>query len=544
LSDERIIIEKMFKIPNKNGEDVDFVLNDEQVALDESLTGRDIIAKARQMGFSTYVLGLFLARCLMYRNRNAVLISHTTDATQKLLLRIQYMIKYMKGAQPVLKYASQNQIVFGKMDSSIRVGTAGSDDYGVGDTITDLHCSEVSRWSNPAPLLSGLFQAVPTNGTIIMESTGRGVGNYFHRAVMKANESGDEGFKLHFFGWLNRPEYQLPVEDIERDEILNHLNEDYEESRYVEKYGLTAEQIKWRRRKIAELDYDVQQFKEQYPVELDECFQATGGGFFPFIHYVMVDDWRQEDAWTWRLGDHPKVGSIYAAGVDPAGGVGLDNSVLEIFEVADAEGTMTGEQVLEFATRRMDPTRFAQYCVERFLKQFNCYVNFERNNHGFAFGAELLKIYDNALVHRTRRQLRLNARKGHEMQRLSDFGFMTTEMSKPLIVGKVRTRMREKALVLHSQKLQMECSSYVELENGKIEAAQGCLDDRIMATAMANEVFEKALGVGSVAIRRGRVRRGPTTAETFKAETLMDELVARYGSQGGCPVGDGLEVTL
>ena len=173
MTPEALLIQSLLRIPDKEGNDVDFVLNADQRRFDEEQTGRDIIAKYRQGGFSTYPLARALVRCLAYRNRRHVILAHNTDTSQKLLARIHYMIKHIKCEPPDLRYATQKLLVFNRTDSSIFIGTAGSDDYGVGDTITDLHCSEVSRWNNPQALLAGLFQAVPPSGNILLESTGR-----------------------------------------------------------------------------------------------------------------------------------------------------------------------------------------------------------------------------------------------------------------------------------------------------------------------------------------------------------------------------------
>lgn len=534
-SRERLIIEKMFRVADKDGQDVDFLLNSEQAELDSNLSGRDVIAKARQMGFSTYVLALFLARCLMYRNRRAVLVSHDTQSTQKLLARIHYMIKHMKGAKPDLKYANQNYITFNKTDSSIYVGTAGAGDFGVGDTISDLHCSEVSRWENPGPLLSGLFQAVPTSGTIILESTGRGTGNYFHRLVMNAKEGSDEGFKLHFFNWLLRPEYSLPTTPEQEQEVLANLDEETEEKYYLETYGLTVGQLRWRRRKIAELDHDLQQFKEQYPCSLDECFQSSGSGFFQKVSYKKVTEWQQVDAHTHALTSHPIRDHFYCAGVDPAGGLGLDNSVMEIFDVE------SGEQVLELVTKTLTPTQFAIKCAE-ILQPYAAYTNFERNNHGFEFGAKFIQVYDKKLIHRTHR--RVTKQQLTEMQKISDWGQVTSEISKPLIIGKFRTALLLGNVTLHSEALKMECHSFVETASGKIEATKGCKDDRVMAASLAIEVRIKAASVGSQAKGAQERRRGKTTAEAFQAGVLINELERRYGreSQGGGPIKTGVLV--
>ncbi len=80
-TDERIAIESMLNIPDKDGKDVPFKLNAAQSRLDDDLTGHDVIPKARQLGISTYFLARPLIKCLGMRNRRAVVIAHKADST-------------------------------------------------------------------------------------------------------------------------------------------------------------------------------------------------------------------------------------------------------------------------------------------------------------------------------------------------------------------------------------------------------------------------------------------------------------------------------
>ncbi len=529
---EQIIIETMFRIPDKEGRDVDFVLNREQRRFLESSSGKDIIAKARQLGFSMLILGLFLARCLIYRNRRCVIVSHSANATQKLLERIKYMIKHMKGAEPDIKYSTQNFITFGKMDSSIYIGTAGNADFGVGDTITDLHCSEVSRWENPGPLLSGLFQAVSPNGHIYVESTGRGTGNWFHRACMRAIAG--QGYKLHFVSWLDRDEYAIHNEE----EFL--ADEALEEPQVIASFGLTVPQLKWRRMKISELDGDIQQFKEQYPCTLDECFQATGNSFFSKIAFTHSDKWKKEDPWTYRLRGHPMEGRFYAAGADPAGGVGQDAAVLEIFDIE------SGEQVLEYTNNRIEADRFAVKC-SHYLEEFNdAFLNFERNNHGILFSAEIIKHYRKDRIAQTvSGRAKARAREDKvELRKLAEWGTYTSDVSKNLMCGRFRGAMREGLVTIYSPLLQMECQTFVEDASGRLGAEIGCHDDHIIASVFALSMFERMANVAE-RLYKGVERHNKKAKrnEIFSLEAIIEELGTRYdkGVDDGFPIATGVD---
>lgn len=521
MTSERLLIETLLRISDKEGRDVDFVLNQDQAAFDEAMTGRDIIAKYRQGGFSTYPLGRALVRCLGYRNRRHVIIAHNTDTTRKLLDRIHYMIKWLKTPEPDLKYSTQNYIVFNKTDSSIFIGTAGSGDYGVGDTITDLHCSEVSRWAGVDNLLSGLFQAVPPSGNVLIESTGHGMGNWFHKAVMRATTG--VGYKLHFFNWLKVPEYSLDMTEAAAANFMKRLDVTLEEPRYAAA-GLSAGQLMWRRMKLAELNYDMRLFKENYPITLDECFQGTGFSLFPEVHFVSTPDWQAESPWLSRLRDHPKPSVGYVAGADVSAGVGQDFQVLEIFEAE------TGEQVLEYRNNGIEPDRFADIAAE-LCTEFNmAYINPERNNQGILFVKQLLASnYPRKRIHQGRASS--GRIEGNEVATLAEYGTYTTSVMKALMIGALQQQLRQD-LTIHSEVFRMETSSFVQKAAGQMEAEEGCHDDCVMAGALAAYVRPRAARLFAGARERDRRARSLTTRQTFEAGRAIDELVARY-RQGG-----------
>ena len=101
MTPEALIIESMFRVVTKEGVDVDFVLNSAQRQIDENMTGRDIIPKARQEGVSTYFLARYTAACLRKRNVKATIISHEADATSRLLSRCTYFLDNLRGPDPV-----------------------------------------------------------------------------------------------------------------------------------------------------------------------------------------------------------------------------------------------------------------------------------------------------------------------------------------------------------------------------------------------------------------------------------------------------------
>lgn len=506
---ESFVIENLFSIVDKEGNDVPFKLNGEQRKIDNRLTGRDIIPKFRQPGVSSYFLARATVRCLTKRNTRAVVISHDTESTQRMLAKVHYFLKNIKGPKPVLKNLSKNEITFPKTNSVFYIGTAGSRQFGRGDTITDLHGSEVAFWPDPKKLLAGLLQAVPLSGAISLESTGNGIGNYYHRACIRAAE-GKGQYMLHFLRWIDFPEYELKLTVDQELAILGNLNEEMAEPFLVEKMGLSAGQIAWRRMKIDEMDYDLKFFKQEYPMTLDECFQSTGRSIFHIVRHVPEKDrWQKTDTNLWQLEGHPKARLTYALGADVSGGVGRDNSVIQ---VVNAENL---EQVAEWVSDRLAPDVFAQKIAWIGRKFNNAYSAVESNNHGIVTLKELLDLYPTRLIHR-----------GERTDTILDYGLRTTAQTKPLMIGRLRKELALQ-VVIHSPLLRDELATFVEKENGSLEADEGCLDDRVIALALAVYVSARALFMCGEDGVQGLFQSEP---DPFTMNAIIEELVSRRGS--------------
>jgi len=543
---ESYVIENLFHIANKAGDDVSFKLNIAQAKLDKQLTGRDVIPKARQEGISSYYLARYAVKCMYKRNTRAVVISHESEATQRMLARVKYFLETMKGnIKPETASYSKNEITFPKTNSMFYIGTAGAKKFGRGDTVTDLHCSEVAFWDNPVDLLGGLFQAVPRTGEIGVESTGNGVGNYYHRLVTRAAD-GNSRFKLHFFNWQDFPEYTIPLTPEEEDEIMNDLRAEFEETDWkdedgilhegiVNKFNLTPGQVAFRREKLEELDFDLHIFKQEYPMTLDECFQETGRSLFQRINYIFTEQWKKVDRYFHVLEGHPIEGRHYLIGADVGGGTGgdldsknsCDNSVASIFDLE------TLEQVGEWVSNNHEPDRFGYKLSELGRSFNNAFITVESNNHGLttiealrngkrsATGAFEHEPYPTFLLYRRARGAR---RVMDTVDLLASFGYNTNRKSKPYLIGKLR-KFAVKMLTIHSTSLLAEMQSYIEHPDGSLGAVDGCKDDRVVAAALAIINSEK--------VALSTLPQPPNTNnQKMDDPFLLDNMIKRARSSG------------
>ncbi|KKN22507.1 hypothetical protein LCGC14_0914400 [marine sediment metagenome] len=510
MTPEALIIESMFRVVTKEGVDVDFVLNSAQRQIDENMTGRDIIPKARQEGVSTYFLARYTAACLRKRNVKATIISHEQDATSRLLSRCTYFLDNLRGPDPVRGRSGVNIITFPKTDSMIYIGTAGSKKFGRGDTITHLHCSEYAYWPNAKSLLSGLFQAVPRSGEIAIESTGNGKGNDYHRRSMRAY-NGQSMWKCHFLDWLNFEEYTLPIDDESAARVMASLNEEWEEPELVKNFGLTAGQILWRRMKLDELDFDLREFKTEYPATIDECFQASGDSLFYKVLYAPSAAWKKEAVGLYILEPHPIQHMRYVIGVDPSGGIGKDAGAINIICLD------TMEQVGEYAHNKVYPDVLGGKVVDLAERFNHAYVVVEANNHGpITLRAIKDREYPGMLVYSMG-----NAGADFEDKHLMQQGFRTTARTKPILIGHLRTLLAH-SLTIHSPALSDELSTFIEHEDGKLAAQNGCYDDLVISLACAGIGLRRAGLYLDDHTKQDRKKKAK--ADPFSLDGIIDEM--------------------
>lgn len=499
---ERFVIESLFHVVDKYQNSVPFKLNSAQATIDDNYTRRMILPKARQEGVSTYFLARSAVRCMGVKNTRAVVISHDAESTERMFAKVKYFLDTMNGPKPIIKTNSKNELSFTKTNSVFYIGTAGSRSFGRGDTITDLHCSEVAYWPDPKTTMTGLLQAVPkVSGCVSIESTGNGAGNWYHSQCMRAAK-GQSTYKLMFLPWQDFAEYTMRDEDVPADMVLR---DDLREAEMQDAYNLTLAQLLWRRTVMEdELDGDIFSWNKEYPSCLDDCFQAAGAGIFRSVNYVETPDWVQindsqlELNGLWKLVGHPKPGLHYIVGGDVAAGVGKDSSVAEVFCLE------TDEQVGEYINNMIEPDVFALK-LAHIGRLFNeAFIGCESNNHGILTLKELgtwnyehsAVLYPLDKIYRTPVNTSRSAK--DQVRRIADLGVRTTSKNKPYIIGILRAALSTTGgtATIHSTILKNELSTFVEHEDGTMGAAQGCFDDCVMASGMA--FFVKSRGAMSL----------------------------------------------
>ena len=277
--DPELFAATFLKILNKEKELIPFRWNYAQKKFQRNRTGRDLILKARQLGFTTQIQG-DLFRKAVTRTTNSLTLTHLGDATTKIRMMADrfYANCRFGDIQPQRQTANATMSHYTDFDSVAAIATAGSLETGRGDTYSDIHMSECAFYPDMDKILAGALQG--GNPTVVLESTPNGAQGKFYNLCMDAIH-GDPTWHLHFFPWWDDPSYKV---ELELDEVVSPS----EEERLLmaqNKFVLTSEQLKWRRNKMRELG---RLFVQEYPENIVQCFLTSGNGYFGDISHVFT----------------------------------------------------------------------------------------------------------------------------------------------------------------------------------------------------------------------------------------------------------------
>ena len=497
----------MFHIVDMEMQSIPFLLNPPQDIVNNSLGNMDIILKARQEGISSLIGARFLVDWLTVENSRSVVISHEDKATQRLFDRVKYFLDSMKKTWPgelpySLKFNSRHEIVNKKNNSVFYIGTAGSRAFGRGDTINNLHISELSLWVEQERLMIGLLQSVPKDGNIIIESTANGIGDYFYKLCVRARE-GSSPFKFHFLPWFMLPSYVMPV--------TFPMELTVEEQNLINTYHLTREQIAWRRWKINQMNGDWQdpaswdKFNQEFPSNADEAFIVSGNPVWSpqLLKYyltkttkpVLVGNLRgyspvsvePNEKGNLKVYKEPNEFHTYAIGVDVSegktigddtGGRERDASCAQVFDKT------TYEQVAVWHGR-IDPDRLGRE-LDLLGRYYNdALIGVERNAVGITPLIVLRDLnYPNLYY---REQLGMMTDKI-----TAELGWVTTNQSKESLIADATNLLRDKRIGIPDEHTISEMMSFVRDADGHAKAAKSAYDDRVMSFMIAIRMLSRA----------------------------------------------------
>ena len=163
VADPRYFIERCFSIVDRDSRRLPFLFNPMQADFYAKRTNRDIILKARKMGFSSLITAMFLHACLTRMHTRAVLVSHEQESAKRLFRKIRDYLDHAE-IKINVKTDSASEMSFPDTESFFWVGTAGSRSFGRGDDITHAHLSERAFYPDES-VVTSLQEALTTLDT-------------------------------------------------------------------------------------------------------------------------------------------------------------------------------------------------------------------------------------------------------------------------------------------------------------------------------------------------------------------------------------------
>lgn len=284
LKSRRWRLNNLYMIVDRHGQKVIFKMNEDQEALYTNQHYQNIILKARQRGFTTFIQILMLDACLFNSNTYAGVIAHNReDAEDFFSKKIKFAYDNLP---PSLKAAIPSTQDSAKMlsfanGSSIRVGTSlrsGTYHY--------LHISEFGKICARYPekakeIVTGALNTVHAGQFVFIESTAEGSEGYFYEFCQEAQNVERMGsaltaldMKFHFFPWWRDGEYRVDPRNVAIPEDLKQ----YFALLEIE-HGVTLDdaQKAWYAKKLKTQGDDM---KREYPSTPGEAFEAAIEGAF------------------------------------------------------------------------------------------------------------------------------------------------------------------------------------------------------------------------------------------------------------------------
>lgn len=222
-------IEERLRIINKQGQIVPFILNKPQKLFIEKSTGRDILLKARQEGFSSEIGGIFTGDFILDPNSYSVVIADISDNATGLLDKVKFYLKSYEEITNMkipLKYNSKYELVNEFLNSRYQIGTAENTEFGRSKTIKNLHMSEAAFYKHFNKLLASALQAVRPDGRVVIETTANGFNDF--KNFWDSSAKGETGFNPLFFSGTSfyKPEFL----EQKKKELKELFSQEYPET--------------------------------------------------------------------------------------------------------------------------------------------------------------------------------------------------------------------------------------------------------------------------------------------------------------------------
>jgi hypothetical protein len=312
LGDRFWRLNNIYRCVDDDGRKRKFRMRPAQLRLWAEMHWRNIIVKARQLGFTTEIAIIGLDFVLFNRDKTAGFIAHNREsATNIYQKKILFPFDSLPSEIRDKKFNSkinQRQDAGGYINflngSSVRVGTSFRS-----DTCQFLHISEFAKICAAYParakeIITGSLPTVHRTGRVFFESTTEGAFGYFFDMAQKAHTKMLSGtdltyldYKLHFFPWHQDPKYEYTPEEAKLVLVTDKHNEYFNLLELQIGAKLNRGRRAWY---VANKDTLGELMLQEMPGTFEEAFQTIIEG----AYYKKQLDKARADG---RIGNYPPI---------------------------------------------------------------------------------------------------------------------------------------------------------------------------------------------------------------------------------------------
>lgn len=281
LDNQKWRLNNLYRIVDRNSNSIPFKLNSVQEDVLDGMHTRNIILKARQLGMSTFAVLYMLDTVLFSSNTAGGIVSYSLEHAQHIFKKIighaiDTLPKEIKRYVGITQ-RSAREINFDN-GSSLRVDTTLR-----GGSYPLVLISEFGKTCARNPqkaeeIVTGTLQAVPRDGTVIIESTGEGNEGFFAEMVLEASRRGNDNlsqleYKLFFYNWMNESSYVLTEKILHDVSFTDYFNKIESETGLT----ITTDQRNWY---IIQSRLLGDKIKQEFPSTVSEAFLTSSDAYY------------------------------------------------------------------------------------------------------------------------------------------------------------------------------------------------------------------------------------------------------------------------
>jgi len=415
----------------------------------------NIILKSRQTGISTLTAGYSLWKMLFNQDFNVLVIATKQEVAKNLITKIRVMNQYLPSWLK-LETVEDNKLSLRYSNGSQAKATSAASDAGRSEALSLLVFDEAAFIDKIEDIWVSAQSTLSTGGNAIVLSTPNGVGNWYHKTWVGAEE-GRNDFNTIRLHWTVHPERDQDWRD-EQERLLGPKGAAQECDCDFVSSGDSV------------IDPQLLQFyKDTY---VQEPIEKTGF---------------DGNLWKWEYADYNK---SYIVVADVARGDASDFSTAHVIDV------VTSVQVAEYKGK-LDTKDFGNFLVALATEYNNALLVIENANIGWATIQQVIdRSYTN--LYYTDKDIKYvdsgnqHTNKYRSQDKNQVAGFSTTSRTRPLIISKLEEYIRDKSITIRSVRTIDEMFTFI-WNNGRAEAMRGYNDDLVMALAIGLWVRDTAL---------------------------------------------------